>query len=255
MPARYDLSEYFTQNSYYGEGNILGIGNYSELNWEDGSLSFDHGSYSWNGLTYSEEKSTLSFTLVAGEPGRTTLRVYLPNFGSYYREVHVTDEQGNLVLAGDVPEGVYVHVREYSTHARFVNGRPWYPSAEAEDEGISYSLVVSNDDPPYEGYFGMTNGTTSEIHDMRIMWDDVAQNYTTYYYIDSGVRYNTADTADNSEHVSLSITEDDIENANIWWENPTSPVMGDSNTYVYLNAAIKVSADYFSSYESYIRSH
>ncbi len=242
IPARHDLSEYFTDESSYGESYFLGVGSSDVLGWQEGSLSFDQGSAGWDGLTYNEEKSTLSFTLVAGTPGRTALRVQIPNEGQYYREVHVTDENGDLVLSGDVPEAVSLQVSEYRTHARFVNGRPWYPSAE--NESMNYSLVISSDNAPGYGYFGMTNGTTSEVHEMWRTWNSTTQ--TNSYYIDYGAYYDTDDSSVNTEYHTLSITEDEIENANVWMEFPND------SSFNVVSASLKsliVSSDYMTTAE------
>ena len=231
IPARIDLSSYFDEYSFYDESDFLEAGNYDVLSWQEGSLSFDQGSASWDGLTYKEKKSVLSFTLTAGEPGRTALKVYIPNVGSYLREVHVTDESGDLALYDEVPEGMFLQVSEYKTRARFVNGRPWYPSAE--NSGISYSLVVSGDFLPYKGFFGITNGAVSELHEIYSSWDNEAEEYTGSYSIDIGPRYSTADSADNTEHHTLSLTDDDIEKAGIWLNFP------DDDSFNVVSASLK----------------
>ena len=245
IPARYNLSEYFTQDGHYGESFFLSIGNSDVLNWESGSLSFDKGTYSWNGLTYNEKKSTMSFRLIAGEPGRTALRVYIPNSGEYLREVRVTDESGDLVLSGDVPEGVYMQVSDYRVNARFVNGRPYYPSAESD--GVDYALILSGDNLQHSGgYFGMTNGTKSELHEMYSDWDNKAHKYTGSYHMNSGPYYDTADSSDNTEYHTLSITEDEIENASVWVDFPNN------HSFNVVSASLKsliVSSDYMTTAE------
>ena len=219
------------------------VGNSDVLNWESGSLSFDKGTASWNGLTYNEKKSVLSFRLIAGEPGRTALRVYIPNSREYLREVRVTDESGDLVLSGDVPEGVSLQPTEYRTDARFVNGRPYYPSAV--NERMRYLLVISGDNLSHSsGYFGMTNGTKSELHSMYM--NQRSSSSIKYDLDNSGPYYDTADSSDNTEYHSLSITEDNIENASFWAEFPDNP------SFNIVSASLKsliVSSDYMTTAE------
>lgn len=232
IPARYDLSSYFA-NSIMASV-LVSVGNMDVFEVE--SLSFDQGSADWDGITWNEDKSTLSFKLIAGEPGRTTLRVLLPYLGYYYREVRVTDEGGDFVLSGDVPEGVSMQVSGHTTYARFVNGRPWYPSAvDGED---TYSFVLSGDNlSGFYGYFGMTNGTGSELHAIDV--NKVSDNTRTYD-IKNGVYYDT-ENKESQDNYPLSITEDDIENATVWAEFPDNP------SFNVVSASLKsivVSSDY-----------
>ena len=150
--------------------------------------------------------------------------------------MRVTDESGDFVLSGDVPEGVSMQVSGHTTYARFVNGRPWYPSVvDGED---TYSFVLSGDNlSGFYGYFGMTKGTGSELHAMDV--NKVSDNTRTYD-IKSGVYYGT-ENKESQDNYPLSITEDDIENATVWAEFPDNP------SFNVVSASLKsivVSSDY-----------
>ena len=75
----------------------------------------------------------------------TALRVYIPKEGEYYREERVIDANGDLEL-----KGISMQVGEYAARARFVYSKPFYYSAEKD--GITYSVKLSVDKLPYEGY-------------------------------------------------------------------------------------------------------
>ena len=215
LPGRVDLTEYFNgEDSYYMSGYFLQPGNRSVLEVDDSSVSFDQSSASWNGLEYDEEKSTLSFRLLGVSPGRTVLRMSLPTFDTYYREIHVVSSDGDMHLETSTnTHGIALSVSSYRSRARFVNGKPYYPSAEFSR--MNMALVVSGD-YYYGGYLGLVKGTTTDIHRIYNYWDeeDVHQ-----YEISNneGVRYDTADSSNNSEHTSsFHIDSEKLDDYNVW---------------------------------------
>ena len=218
IPARYNLAEYFADTS---KTQFLTIGNSSVLSLKDDSVSFSQGSSSWSGLTFSETKSTLSFTLTAKQQGRTTLCIDIPGLGrEYYREVRVTDRQGRLTLPDSNPSGMYLKAEHYEIYSHMLNGRPYYPSAEFGN--MTFSLGVSSDNPPSSGFMGLTSGTRSEVHPVYIDWDE---DSTKYAVSSAGACWDTADSSSNTEYPSLSITAEDIDNASVWWEFPENSSM------------------------------
>ena len=209
IPARYNLAEYFAQNA---SGDFLTFGNNSVLGLRADSVSFTQGSASWNGLTLNETKSTLSFTLSALQTGRTTLAITLPGLKTYYREVRVTNSSGRLNLSDSNSSGISLKAAEYYIHARMINGRPHYPSAEFED--MTFILSASGDNLPSEGFFGLSKGTWSEVHPVYLADD------TDYYISSSGAGWNTADSSQNTEYPGLNITAEKADGASVWWEFP-----------------------------------
>ena len=225
IPGRYDLSSYFSGS--YTESDFVSVGNVEVLEVEAGSLSFTQGTAAWDVTTWDESDSILSFTLTGLAMGRTTIRINLPDIGTYIREVYVTSGD-DFELSGDVPSGVSMRITGHTTHATFVNGKPWYPSAV--DNGDTYSFILSESDLPDSGYFGMTNGTISELHIMSV---DKENSSSKTYSIQAGIFYDTDDSENNGEDHPLAIDDDAIENASVWAEFP------DNSSFNVVSASLK----------------
>ena len=159
LPAKANLSKYFEDDSYYGSGSFIQPGNRSVVAVDDSSVSFEQGTAEWDGFTLSEDKSTLSFRLLGRNPGRTMLSIPLPEVGNYYREIHVVSADGDMHLeASDDTHGTRLYANEYQFRAKFVNGKPYYPSAEFT--GANFALKFSGDVSIYDGRMGIVKGTT-----------------------------------------------------------------------------------------------
>lgn len=170
------------------------VGNSSVLEVDD--LNFKQGSGTWNGMNWRENKSELSFTLIAGEPGVTALKVYIPNITgehydkeAFYREIIVTDESGDMnfeeknsvlkpllehatsvVFSGDIPKynsasdrGLILHslsgLKAKSSDVFTVSERTFYDSIGGTR---TISLML-----PLSGHLGIVNGSTHEIMNVQ----------------------------------------------------------------------------------------
>ena len=221
LPARFDLTDYFNgEGSYYMRGNFLQPGNSSVVEVDDSSVSFKQGSASWDDLEYKEEKSTLSFRLLGVSPGRTVLRIDLPEFDTYYREINVVSEDGEMHLDESADtHGLTLNVSSYASRARFVNGKPYYPSAEFSS--LNVGLVASEDVDLYGSYIGLVKDTTTKIHRIYYDWSrDDDKHYSISSY--SGVRYDTDDSSINSESPG-EFNIDGIDGYSVWFESPEEP--------------------------------
>ena len=241
LPGKSDLTDYFNgEDSYYMKGYFLQPGNRSVLEVDDSSVSFTQGSASWNGLTWNEEKSTLSFRLLGVSPGRTVLRMNLPDIGTYYREIHVVSSDGDMHLEISTDtNGISLNVNSYSSRARFMNGKPYYPSAVFSS--MNMALAVSGD--VYgDSYLGLVKGTTTDIH--RIYNWGSGENHEISSY--EGVRYDTADTSLNSEHPgSFSIESEDLDGYSVWIDLQHD----DSFKVVSASLSALISGDYMTTAE------
>lgn len=241
LPERADLTDYFNgEDSYYMKGYFLQPGNRSVLEVDDSSVNFTQGSAGWNGLTWNEEKSTLSFRLLGVSPGRTVLRMNLPDLDTYYREIHVVSSDGDMHLETSTDtRGISLNVNSYASRARFMNGKPYYPSAVFSS--MNMALAVSGD--VYgDSYLGLVKGTTTDIH--RIYNWGSGENHEISSY--EGVRYDTADTSLNSEYPgSFSIESEDLDGYSVWIDLQHD----DSFKVVSASLSALISGDYMTTAE------
>ncbi|MBQ7592789.1 MAG: hypothetical protein IJU48_00370 [Synergistaceae bacterium] len=223
LPASLVLEDYdglYDESGDIIEESIIGITNNNVLALDEGSLIFTQGTGGvWQGLTYTgEEKSTLSFTLLANDPGRTTLAVRLP-IGFYYREVNVVSTDGNIVEPAENSQDVNVVVRTHSSQARMLQGKPFYPSAEfkALEFAISGDIVFEAEEESHdvsEGFIGFKHGTTSELY--QFTRDDDASSYS----ITRGVAFDTENVSKDNEFAFPSFLSEDLSGYKFWWETP-----------------------------------
>ncbi|MBQ7559894.1 MAG: hypothetical protein IJT20_06575 [Synergistaceae bacterium] len=211
FPSSYQLPTEEDTDIYVSTGNS------NVLTLDSETVKFTQGSDgTWSGLTYNENKSEMSFTLSSHNPGKTTLRIDLPNSGggmmSYYREVQV----GTVPTSGNNPSDMYVEVTSHRTKSRMLHGKPYYLSSEFR----GLDLVVYKDSTPgdeyvdalYDGYFGIQKGNISEIHRLYNLG------------LGNGVRYSTI-SKDCEDNIASPIYIEDLSDVYIWWEFPDSSDM------------------------------
>ena len=211
FPASYALPTGEDTDIYVSTGNS------NVLALDSGTVKFTQGSGgTWSGLTYNENKSEMSFTLSSHNPGKTTLRIDLPNswggMMSYYREVQV----GTVPTSGNNPSDMYVKVTSHRTKSRMLHGKPYYLSSEFR----GLDLVVYKDSTPgdeyvdalNDGYFGIQKGNIYEIHGL---YD---------WGLGDGVRYSTI-SKDCEDNIDSPIYIEDLSDVYIWWEFPDSSDM------------------------------
>ncbi|MBR0257109.1 MAG: hypothetical protein IJQ58_05170 [Synergistaceae bacterium] len=245
LPSVLKLSRDFASEDMKRE--ILTAGNPSVLEVDYDSVNFTQGA-GWNEAETSEDKSTLSFTLIAGEPGRSVLAIYIPGARTYYREINVTDESGDL----NIPEGtteLHADVTQ-RVRASYVGGRPYYPSAEeggmtvnslsgftgaelltGNSESVFYDIngdkhETSNDYSYYSapsGYAGIRNGSMHEIYRLH-----ATGTSRDVYNFSGGAHFNTADSSDCGEYTSSYLSfgnAKELESVELWLEFPDSTDM------------------------------
>ena len=195
LPGMVDLEDDFDDGALSVQS-----GNENVLAADD--FVFTQGSGSWNGLTWNEEKSSWTFKLLGNAPGRTAITLNIPGIGTYYREIHVVDASGSMNLTSTTDaHGLFLVAGRVSSRARMLNGKPFYPSAE--DSGTDFEL---HGDYSGRGNLGITRGTVSEVHPIRGLWSA------------SGVRFNTADSDDNTEQPRLTVELDAVDEYSAWVE-------------------------------------
>ena len=232
LPSRYDLREAYASADI--TDRYLEVGDASVL--EAGNITFTQGA-GWHGD--NEEKSTLEFVLTGLEPGRSALGIYIPRIGTYYREIHVTDENGSMNIAGGTTS--LYPIITHTTRARYVEGRPYYPSAEDYEArltgfggftgatlAVSTSTSSSGDVKEYSyytgphGYLGTVRDSRRTISELTVD-GETGKSYNVSSY--SGVRYTTLSTDSyyNSEYPGdISFSLDASEDIEIWLEFPAS---------------------------------
>ena len=130
------------------------------------------------------QPSRLGFTLHGLKPGRSSLKIAIPEAGTYYREIHVVSDDGDMHLDDDT-HGLSLAVKGCTSRAQILNGRPWYPSAKMAH--IDLVLASSEDVDLSEGNIFVSNDSTS---------------YMIHTYI------------------SYPFTKDKIDNTSLWMEFP-----------------------------------
>ena len=252
LPGGTDLTSHFDgENPYYMKGAFMSFGNNSIAKIDDSSVSFKQGRAGWIGGTWSEDKSVLSFKVLGLAPGRTTLKLNIPEFDTYYREVHVVNEDGNMNLESttDTHDLKFSIVR-HTSQARMLNGKPWYPSAEFES--MRLELSGGEDANLGEGYIGLSSDLRSEIHKVdsgsRVKSDGTRESYRqigtsgVYYYCYS---YYSSYYYGGDYPGYLSLTSEDLGSYNLWAEFPNQ------KNYNIVSASLKpmISGDYMTTAE------
>ena len=241
IPSMYQLEKIFASSDI---NDLLGTGNDSVAVVDEGSVSFTQGK-GWTSSD-SEDKSSLSFRILAKSPGRTTLSIKIPHDRTYYREINVTDESGNMNLKESpmtlTPEITHI------TEAMIVEGRPYYPSVS--DRGIEIGELggftgateskrtVRNasgdivEETYYTGPQGFVGINTEYFNTIQPAYLD-SSNGSMYYLAYEGVTYSTKIAGlYGGEYASSSLRfydSRDLEGISMWLEFPESPDMNVSS--------------------------
>lgn len=237
FPASYKLPADEEDTDLY-----VSTGNSNVLTLDTGSVKFTQGSGgTWSGLTYNENKSEMSFTLLSHNPGKTTLVIQTPEY-TYYREVQV----GTVPTSGNNPSDMFVEVTSHKTRARMLHGKPYYLSSEFR----GLDLAVYKDSTPgdeyrdelYDGYFGVQKGNISEIHEL-LSWG-----------LGKGVRYSTI-SKDCEDNIEREIYIEDLSDVYVWWEFPDSSdmnlVSASLKSKMASTVTIKTTAEQLNSFAPY----
>ena len=215
------------------EDNVVRTGNNDIAMLDSGSMEFEQGKgISWDETVYEDNLSTLKFTLLANDPGKTTLNLRL--WENYCREIHVLSADGTMPAGGENTSGLRPTVTSHTSRVLMINDKPYYPSAEFNrmnlslvgKEAIEHQEIDEDgnviktwyDAPAHEGYVGVTDDNVSEIYIAR--YDDNDYRLSQ----GEGVRYNSLDAEDNYE-LATGLSDENLSNYYIWWEFPESKDM------------------------------
>ncbi len=209
------------------ENYFVSTKNSSVLTLDEGSFNYKKGSAdlsTWNGLDYQDYKATVSFKLLAQEPGLTMLILNLPvgnGTQTFYREVNVVDSKLNLPETGK--DYLKPTLNTHISRALIAAGKPYYPSAKFEglELGIDASAYTAN-----PGSYINANANNGFITFRKGNHGESYRFYWNAHVNDSGTEFESSlwDNVlsyggDNPGYSYYLFRYEDINNYSYWWES------------------------------------
>ncbi|MBR0079389.1 MAG: hypothetical protein IJP69_03345 [Synergistaceae bacterium] len=150
--------------------------------------------------------STATFKATGAANGRTTLKLCIPNFGDFIREIEV----GIPATSGTNSTGLKANIYVYMSTVKRLEEKPYYPSAKFD--GVNFSIDGTGVNAE-KAYLGVKKGTVSEIFALLRPETD----RTKFYLYAVSSKYDTAN-AKNSKDFVGNIDFEDFTDAKMWWE-------------------------------------